>query len=44
MARERPFFNEVNDGVVILKFHFWSGAIIEYKITKNGTSITGTAS
>jgi aryl-phospho-beta-D-glucosidase BglC (GH1 family) len=38
------FFNEMNDGVVILKFHFWSGAIIEYKITKNGTSITGTAS
>lgn len=38
------FFNEVNDGTVILKFHFWSGAIIEYTITKNGTSITGTAS
>jgi endoglucanase len=39
------FFNEVNDGApVILKFHFWSGAIIEYTITKNGTSITGTAS
>lgn len=38
------FFNEVNDGTVILKFHFWSGAIIEYTITKNGTSITGTSS
>ncbi|QYR24241.1 cellulase family glycosylhydrolase [Paenibacillus sp. sptzw28] len=38
------FFNEVNDGVVILKLHFWSGATIEYTITKNGTSITGTAS
>ncbi|KRF19365.1 hypothetical protein ASG93_32385 [Paenibacillus sp. Soil787] len=37
------FFNEVNDGTVILKFHFWSGAIIEYTITKNGTSITGSA-
>jgi hypothetical protein len=40
----QSFFNEVNDGTVILKFHFWSGAIIEYTITKNGTSITGTAS
>lgn len=38
------FFNEVNDGTVILKFHFWSGAVINYTITKNGTSITGTAS
>ncbi|MGM0879965.1 MAG: cellulase family glycosylhydrolase [Bacillota bacterium] len=40
----QSFFNEVNDGTVILKFHFWSGAIIEYTITKNGTSISGTAS
>ncbi|MGM0879951.1 MAG: cellulase family glycosylhydrolase [Bacillota bacterium] len=40
----QSFFNEVNDGTVILKFHFWSGAIIEYTITKNGTNITGTAS
>ncbi|MDQ0060215.1 cellulase family glycosylhydrolase [Paenibacillus harenae] len=40
----QSFFNKVNDGTVILKFHFWSGAIIEYTITKNGTSITGTAS
>ncbi|QYR23045.1 cellulase family glycosylhydrolase [Paenibacillus sp. sptzw28] len=40
----QSFFKEVNDGTVILKFHFWSGAIIEYTITKNGTNITGTAS
>ncbi|WP_367649748.1 hypothetical protein [Paenibacillus sp. NEAU-GSW1] len=26
------------------KFHFWSGAANEYTITKNGTSIAGTAS
>ncbi|MBW5447328.1 hypothetical protein GE107_14825 [Cohnella sp. CFH 77786] len=38
------FFNEVNDGEVILKFDFWSGEVIQYTITKNGTSITGTAS
>ncbi|WP_169081779.1 cellulase family glycosylhydrolase [Paenibacillus sp. PL91] len=43
IALTQSFFNEVNDGTVILKFHFWSGDIIEYTITKNGTNITGTA-
>ncbi|RCW45440.1 cellulase family glycosylhydrolase [Paenibacillus prosopidis] len=38
------FFNEVNDGVVQLKFHFWSGEIVNYTITKNGASIVGEAS
>lgn len=38
------FFNEVNDGVVNLKFHFWSGAVINYTITKSGTSVVGVAS
>lgn len=38
------FFNEVNDGVVNLKFHFWSGEIVDYTITKQGTSVTGSAS
>lgn len=37
------FFNEVNDGVVNLKFHFWSGAVINYTITKSGTSVVGEA-
>lgn len=36
------FFNEVNDGEVVLTFHFWSGKIVEYKITKTGTTIVGT--
>jgi aryl-phospho-beta-D-glucosidase BglC (GH1 family) len=35
------FFNETNDGVVNLTFHFWSGAIVKYTITKSGTSIVG---
>ncbi|WP_410769938.1 cellulase family glycosylhydrolase [Fontibacillus sp. BL9] len=35
------FFKEVKDGDVILKFHFWSGEIVNYKITKKGTSVTG---
>jgi endoglucanase len=36
------FFHEVKDGQqIILKFHFWSGEIVKYSITKNGTSILG---
>ncbi|OKP98247.1 cellulase family glycosylhydrolase [Paenibacillus sp. P46E] len=35
------FFNEVNNGDVILKFHFWNGEVVSYKMTKNGTSVTG---
>ncbi|MNI89071.1 hypothetical protein D3C73_1464270 [compost metagenome] len=38
---QENFFKEVNDGEVILKFHFWSGEILSYKITKSGTAISG---
>lgn len=38
------FFNEVKDGEVILKFHFWSGEVITYNLTKSGSSVTGNAS
>lgn len=38
------FFNEVRDGEVILKFHFWSGEVIIYNLTKNGSSVTGSTS
>ncbi|MGM1022439.1 MAG: cellulase family glycosylhydrolase [Bacillota bacterium] len=38
------FFNSVKDGEVTLKFHFWSGDVVTYKITKSGTRVTGTAS
>jgi endoglucanase len=38
------FFAEVNDNrAVRLTFHFWSGARINYTITKNGGNVTGTA-
>jgi len=37
------FFNEVNDGVVTLTFHFWSGAVVEYTIVKTGSAVVGTA-
>ncbi|MUG46424.1 cellulase family glycosylhydrolase [Paenibacillus woosongensis] len=41
---QQAFFNEVNDATVTLKFHFWSGEIINYTIKKSGTTVTGTAS
>ncbi|MDQ0194154.1 cellulase family glycosylhydrolase [Paenibacillus wynnii] len=37
------FWSEVHDGEVILKFHFWSGKVVTYSITKSGTSIVGKA-
>ncbi|NMO94601.1 cellulase family glycosylhydrolase [Paenibacillus lemnae] len=37
----RAFLDELEEGTVQLKFHFWSGEIMEYLITKEGTSITG---
>ncbi|APB68897.1 cellulase [Paenibacillus polymyxa] len=37
-------FNSVKDSEVTLKFHFWSGDVVTYKITKSGTRVTGTTS
>ncbi|WP_416147351.1 cellulase family glycosylhydrolase [Salipaludibacillus sp. HK11] len=38
----QSFFNEVADGEVALRFHFWSGEILEYTLLKDGNNITGT--
>jgi aryl-phospho-beta-D-glucosidase BglC (GH1 family) len=39
------FFNAVTDGQpVTLTFHFWDGSQMNYTVTKNGTTVTGTAS
>ncbi len=27
--------------MVNLRFHFWSGAVVNYTLTKDGTTITG---
>ncbi len=36
------FFGEVKDQEPIrLKFHFWSGEVVEYTITKDGVKVTG---
>lgn len=37
------FFNEVNDGEVLLKLHFWSGAVLDYRLSVSGSKVTGTA-
>lgn len=36
------FFAEVNDGAVTLTFHFWSGTQLTYRLTKSGSTVTGT--
>ncbi|MCK6073639.1 cellulase family glycosylhydrolase [Paenibacillus silvae] len=38
------FFKETKDGEIHLKFHFWSGDVIDYTITKKGEQVTGTSS
>ncbi|MEV7231260.1 cellulase family glycosylhydrolase [Polymorphospora sp. NPDC051019] len=39
------FFAEVNDNSrVTLRFHFWSGEIVTYYVTKSGGNVTGTTS
>jgi endoglucanase len=35
------FFAEVNDGAVTLTFHFWSGTQITYRLTRSGSTVTG---
>nr|WP_308721873.1 cellulase family glycosylhydrolase [Paenibacillus polysaccharolyticus] len=35
------FFNETKDGEIQLKFHFWSGNVIEYTLTKKGSIVEG---
>ena len=37
------FFGAINDGApVTLTFHFWSGTIVTYHVTRSGSSVTGT--
>src|SRR5690554_3208092 len=35
------FFKETKDGEILLRFHFWSGAIIEYSLEKRGATVVG---
>lgn len=38
------YLNALRDGAqATLTFHFWSGATVTYRVTKNGGSVTGTA-
>lgn len=39
----QAFFDSLTDGArVTLTFHFWSGALVTYHVTKTGTTVTGT--
>ncbi|MFC9926560.1 cellulase family glycosylhydrolase [Streptomyces sp. NPDC127190] len=39
------FLNTLRDGEpVTLKFHFWSGTVVTYHVTRSGTTVTGSAS
>lgn len=35
------FFNEVQDGEVLLTLHFWSGETLSYTLLKEGNQVTG---
>jgi endoglucanase len=42
LALTPAFFAEVNDGApVTLTFHFWSGEVLTYTVTRSGTAVTG---
>lgn len=40
----KEFLEQLKDGEVKLRMHFWSGEIVDYAITKTGTSIVGVSS
>jgi endoglucanase len=35
------FFKQVKDGEILVKLHFWSGAVLDYKLTVNGDAVNG---
>jgi endoglucanase len=39
---KQNFFNEVDNGEVLITLHFWSGEKISYKLTKDGNDVIGT--
>ena len=39
----KKFFEEVNDGEVLLKLHFRSGAVLDYKLSVSKSKVIGTA-
>ncbi|WP_084134884.1 cellulase family glycosylhydrolase [Paenibacillus harenae] len=40
----KEFLEQLKDGEVKLRMHFWSGEVIDYAITKTGTGIVGVSS
>ncbi|MBO9596417.1 MAG: cellulase family glycosylhydrolase, partial [Cohnella sp.] len=37
----KEFFEQVQDGEVLLKLHFWSGEVVEYRLTVEGNKVSG---
>ncbi|KJS56116.1 hypothetical protein VM98_09270 [Streptomyces rubellomurinus subsp. indigoferus] len=45
LVLKSDFLDALKDGTpATLTFHFWSGATVTYRVTKSGTTVTGTAS
>lgn len=39
----KDFFDQVQDGEVLLKLHFWSGEVVDYRLAVEGNNVAGTA-
>ncbi|GMK42292.1 hypothetical protein PCCS19_53510 [Paenibacillus sp. CCS19] len=39
----QTFFDQVKDGEVLLKLHFWSGTVVDYKLVIDGNKVSGIA-
>ncbi|PWV98673.1 aryl-phospho-beta-D-glucosidase BglC (GH1 family) [Paenibacillus cellulosilyticus] len=37
----KEFFDQVKDGEVLLKLHFWSGTVVDYKLVVDGNKVSG---
>lgn len=39
----QAFFDQTKDGEVLLKLHFWSGTVVDYKLVIDGNKVSGIA-
>jgi hypothetical protein len=39
----KAFFDQTKDGEVLLKLHFWSGTVVDYKLVIDGNKVSGIA-
>jgi len=43
IALTKEFFDQVRDGEVLLKLHYWSGEVVDYRLTIEGNNVSGVA-